>query len=103
MARLCLNYDAISVNGINYLDTSINYLNSVISYLQQNSVPADFYRYNTFMNTLADLKKQRDKLVSFKKWLVNSNTDYDNLISKLESHANTLPIGRIKKRTTVIR
>lgn len=103
MARLSLNYDPISVNGINYLDNAINYLNTVINYLQQNTVPSDFYRYNTFMNTLSDLKKQRDKLLKFKNWLLGSNKDYDNLLSKLEVHASKLPVGRIKRRTTVVR
>lgn len=103
MAKLSLNYDPIKANGINYLDNAINYLNSVISYLQQNSVPGDFYRYNTFINTLSDLKTQRDKLVKFKNWLVGSNNDYDNLLSKLEVHASTLPVGRINRRTSVVR
>ena len=79
------------------------YLNTVISYLQQNSIPNDFYRYNTLVNTISDLKKQRDKLVNFKNWIVNSNKDYDSLISKFELQSVKLPTGRIKQRTTVVR
>ena len=47
MAKVSLSYDSISVNGFNALDSAINYLDTVINYLQQNSIPSDFYRYNT--------------------------------------------------------
>lgn len=103
MAKVSLSYDSISVNGLNALDSAINYLDSVINYLQQNSIPSDFYRYNTLVNTIADLKKQRGRLVDFKNWIVNSNNEYDSLISKFEVQAAKLPIGRIKQRTTVVR
>lgn len=103
MAKVSLSYDSISVNGLNALDSAINYLDSVINYLQQNSIPSDFYRYNTLVNTIADLKKQRGRLVDFKNWIVNSNKEYDSLISKFEVQAAKLPIGRIKQRTTVVR
>ena len=103
MAKVSLSYDSISVNGLNALDSAINYLDSVINYLQQNSIPSDFYRYNTLINTIADLKKQRGKLVDFKSWIVNSNKEYDSLISKFEVQAAKLPVGRIKQRTTVVR
>ena len=103
MAKISLSYDAVSVNGLNSLDNAINYLNTVISYLQQNSIPSDFYRYNTLVNTISDLKKQRDKLVNFKSWIINSNKDYDSLISKLEIQTLKLPTGRLRKRTTVVR
>lgn len=103
MARVSLSYDSISVNGLNALDSAINYLDSVINYLQQNSIPSDFYRYNTLINTIADLKKQRGRLVDFKNWIVNSNKEYDSLISKFEVQAAKLPVGRIKQRTTVVR
>lgn len=103
MAKVSLSYDSISVNGLNALDSAINYLDSVINYLQQNSIPSDFYRYNTLVNTIADLKKQRGKLVDFKNWIVNSNKEYDSLISKFEVQTAKLPVGRIKQRTTVVR
>ena len=103
MAKISLSYDAVSVNGLNSLDNAINYLNTVISYLQQNSIPNDFYSYNTLVNTISDLKKQRDKLVNFKNWIVNSNKDYDSLISKFELQSVKLPTGRIKQRTSVVR
>ena len=102
MARIQLDYDSISVNGINALDSAVNYLNTVINYLQQNSIPSDFYRYNTLINTISDLKKQRDKLINFKSWVVNSNKDYDSLISTFDAQASKLPTGRIKKRTGLV-
>ena len=83
-------------------DSAINYLNTVINYLQQNSIPSDFYRYNTLINTISDLKKQRDKLTNFKSWVVNSNKDYDTLISSFDAQASKLPTGRIKKRTGIV-
>ena len=103
MAKVSLSYDAISVNGFNALDSAINYLDTVINYLQQNSIASDFYRYNTLINTIADLKKQRGRLVDLKNWIVNSNKEYDSLISKFEVQAAKLPVGRIKQRTTVVR
>ena len=103
MAKVSLSYDSISVNGFNALDSAINYLDTVINYLQQNSIPSDFYRYNTLIYTIADLKKQRGRLVDFKNWIVNSNKEYDSLISKFEVQAAKLPVGRIKQRTTVVR
>lgn len=102
MAKINLSYESISVNGINSLDSAINYLNTVINYLQQNSIPSDFYRYNTLINTISDLKKQRDKLTNFKSWVVNSNKDYDTLISSFDVQASKLPTGRIKKRTGIV-
>ena len=103
MAKINLNYDAIKVNGINALDNAINYLSSVINYLQQNSIPNDFNKYNILTNTISDLKKQKEKLVDFKSWLVNSNKAYESLISSFESQVAKLPAGRIKKRTSVVR
>ena len=102
MAKINLSYESISVNGINSLDSAIYYLNTVINYLQQNSIPSDFYRYNTLINTISDLKKQRDKLTNFKSWVVNSNKDYDTLISSFDVQASKLPTGRIKKRTGIV-
>ena len=52
---------------------------------------------------IADLKKQRGRLVDLKNWIVNSNKEYDSLISKFEVQAAKLPVGRIKQRTTVVR
>lgn len=103
MAKVSLSYDTISVNGLNSIDSAINYLNTVINYLQQNSIPNDFYRYNTLVNTISDLKKQRDRLVNFKNWVINSNKEYDTLISKFELQSVKLPTGRMKQRSTIVR
>lgn len=103
MAKISLSYDAVSVNGLNSIDSAINYLDTVINYLQQNSIPSGFYRYNTLVNTISDLKKQRDKLVEFKSWIINSNKEYDSLISKFETQAGKLPTGRIKQRISNVR
>lgn len=103
MASVNLNYTTIGTNGIDALETVIDKLNSVISYLQKNSVPGDFYRYNTFVNTLSDLKKQRDKLVYLRDWLKDSNRNYDSFITKLEAQAIKLPTGLVKRRSKIVR
>lgn len=103
MAKVNLNYDAIGVNGINSLDNAINHLNTVISYLQQSSVPTDFSMYRNFINALEDLKKQRANLRYVKDWIVNSNKNYDSLISKLESNVNKLPTQGVKRRSSIVR
>ena len=102
MGTVRLNYPAIE-NGIDALDTAIDKLNSVISYLQKNSVPGDFSRYNLYYSTLSDIKKQRDKLVYLRDWIKDSNKNYDSFVAKLESQANKLPCGLIKRRSKIVR
>ena len=103
MATVSLNYAPIETNGMDALETAIDKLNSAISYLQRNSVPGDFSRYNLFYSTLSDLKKQRDKLVYLKDWLKDSNKNYDSFIAKLETQANKLPSGVVKRRSKIVR
>ena len=103
MAKINLNYDSIRVNGINSLDNAINYLNTAINYLQQNSIPNDFPMYRNFIGAIEDLKKQRSNLRYFKDWIVNSNKNYDSLITKLESNVSKLPSHCVKRRSSIIR
>lgn len=103
MASVYLNYSSISSSVINSLSSAISYLDTVIGYLQRNSIPSDFARYSTLVNTISDLKKQRDKLSNFSDWLVNSNKNYDSFILNLEKQALKLPVCHIKKRTSIVR
>ena len=84
MARIQLDYDSISVNGFNALDSAINYLDTVINYLQQNSIPSDFYRYNTLINTIADLKKQLESKMSDDDKQKQAAADTQKLIEDLQ-------------------
>lgn len=102
MGKVNLDYSNIPANALNQLDNAINYLNDVIRYLQQNSIPNDFYRKNTFSTCLSSLKNQRDKLVDIKSWVVNSNKNYDSMIEKLEEQAFQLPTYKLKKRRTIV-
>lgn len=103
MAKIKLDYAPISTNGLNSLDKAISYLNSVINSLGQNSIPKDFNYYNVLVNTISDLIKQRDRLVYFKNWLINSNKNYNSLILMFELQAVKLPTSRIKSRSSIVR
>lgn len=103
MSKVSLSYGGISSNGINSLDNAINSLNTVINFLQAGSIPTDFNQYNNLVNTIADLKKQRDKVIYLKDWIINSNKDYDSFITKLEGQSFKLPTCCIKHRSSTIR
>ena len=102
MAKVELNYEPIESSCITSLDSVIDSLSQAISYLQQNSVPGDFYRRTTLLNTIDDLKKQRVQLSNIKSWLVNSNKNYDSMIDKLNVQASQLPVYQVKSRSSII-
>lgn len=102
MSKVKLDFGQINNSCITNLDNAIDTLNSAISFLQQNLIPDDFYRKNTLSNIIADLKSKRDNLVYVKNWLINSNTNYNSMIDKLNIQANKLPVCRVKSRITKV-
>lgn len=103
MAKVELNFSPIASSGISALDNAIDNIKSVIAYLQRNVAPSDFNKYYLLLNTLSDLKKQRDKLVYLKEWLKDSNSNYDSFIAKLDAQALKLPAYSIKRRTKIVK
>lgn len=102
MAKVELDFGQISNGCIPNLEKVIDALNIAINYLQQNSIPDEFYRKDTLVNVIADLKSKRDSLVYVNNWLVNSNSNYNSMIDKLNIQANKLPVCRIKSRVIKI-
>lgn len=102
MSKISLNYSVIETNCIPAIDNLVGYLDAAIGSLQQTSVPRDFYKRETLINTISHLKSYSSSLSKTKDWLKDSNKNYDSMIDKLESQARKLPTNHVERRKQVI-
>lgn len=102
MAKVNLAYDNMNTNCIDRLDSTIKYLNSILNYLQAFNIPSDFNRRTQLLNIISSLRKQKAQLQNARNSIINSNNDYNNVISSLNDNASKLPVSKIKKRSSII-
>lgn len=102
MAKVNLAYDNMNTNCIDRLDSTIKYINSILNYLQAFNIPSDFNRRTQLLNIISSLRKQKAQLQNARNSIINSNNDYNNVISSLNDNASKLPVSKIKKRSSII-
>ena len=102
MSKVYLNYGQIESVCFPAIDNVVDSLSNVITLLEQVSIPLDFSKRTTLINTISNLKTCKTSLVNTKTWIYNSNKNYDSMIDKLYLQASLLPDYQVKKRNSIM-
>lgn len=96
MSKIDINYGNLRYRCVQNLDDAISNLNKAITYYNQISIPRDFAQSGTLKNIANDILNCNKKISNIRKWVVNSNSDFDNLLQNLTDQANRMPINGVK-------
>lgn len=102
MSKVYINFQPIETSAVPAIDNVATLFSEAIASLQQVSVPGDFYKRDTFLNTISSLKKHVSTLNDAKIWLIESNKNYNGMIDKFVVQANKMPVIHVRKRGSVI-
>lgn len=102
MAKVDIDSTNLKNGFINYINDAISEVNKILTYFDNFSVPYDFSRrseLNSVEQSFRDIKKQ---LEDVKSWVVDSNNDFNKVISAIKDYNELLPQYTIRQRTTII-
>ena len=102
MAKVDIDSTNLTNGFIVYINDAISEINKVLRYFDNFSVPYDFSRrseLNSVENTFREIKSQ---LENIKSWVVDSNNDFNKVISAIKDYNEMLPQYTIRQRTTII-
>ena len=102
MAKVDIDSTNLKNGFINYINDAISEVNKILMYFDNFSVPYDFSRrseLNSVEQSFRDIKKQ---LEDVKSWVVDSNNDFNKVISAIKDYNELLPQYTIRQRTTII-
>ncbi len=102
MAKVDIDSTNLKNGFIVYINDAIAEINKVLRYFDNFSVPYDFSRrgeLNSVEQTFRDIKKN---LEDVKNWVVDSNNDFNKVISAIKDYNEQLPQYTIRQRTTII-
>ena len=102
MSNVELNYDAMRSNCVLVLEDVVNAIQKSINYFYQISIPSDFSRKQSLKRAASDLNRCKKEINNIRNLIINSNNNYDSLISNLSKQSESLPNCQIKKRTNII-
>ncbi|MBQ9013551.1 MAG: hypothetical protein IJ094_08385 [Bacilli bacterium] len=102
MAKVYLDSEGLKSGCLIKLTDSINTINKVLAYFDYFDIPQDFSRRNELLNVEAEFRHVKKQLEFVKEWTINSNNNYNTLISNLKTQANKLPTFKVKQRNNIV-
>lgn len=102
MAKVDIDSTNLKNGFINYINDAISEVNKVIRYLDNISIPYDFSRRSELSGVESTFREIKSNLENVKSWVVESNDDFNKVISAIKDYNEQLPQYTIRQRTTII-
>ena len=102
MAKVDIDSTNLKNGFINYINDAISEVNKVIRYLDNISIPYDFSRRSELLGVESTFREIKSNLENVKSWVVESNDDFNKVISAIKDYNEQLPQYTIRQRTTII-
>lgn len=102
MSKVDINYGNLKYSCVQNLDDAISNLNKVITNCNQIDIPRDFTQASTLREVMRDIINCKNRISDTKNWVINSNSDFDNLLQNLTYQANKISTCVIKRKNNSI-
>lgn len=102
MAKVDLDSTSLKNGFIMYINDAIADINKILNYFDNFSIPYDFSRRNELINVENSFRQIKSQLQNVKSWVVESNDDFNKVISSIKDLNEQLPQYTIKQRTTIL-
>ncbi len=102
MSKVYLNANNLGSGFLVRMNDSINAINKAINYFNYFDIPYDFKKRSTLKDVESTLKSVKKELNYVKSWVLDSNSNYNTLITNLKNQANNLPSYQIKQRNNIV-
>ena len=102
MAKVDLDSTNLKNGFIMYINDAIADINKIINYFDNFSVPYDFSRRGELIGVESSIRQVKTQLESVKSWVVESNDDFNKVVSTIKDLNEQLSQYTIKQRTTII-
>ena len=102
MAKVDIDSTNLKNGFIVYINDAISEINKVLRYFDNFSVPYDFFRRGELMGVESSIRQVKSQLEGVKSWVVESNDDFNKVVSAIKDLNEQLPRYTIKQRNTII-